>query len=106
MARIPANSHIHVKDKNAVEKAIISWTQDKQFYLPEQTPICQGTLQGKLGYLAINEVSRKVLNGTYRYSVKFDQATQELLEECAYIKTILSYILSVTQSHIPIGSTG
>ena len=73
-------------DQNQVEKTIFSNIQDKIFYAAEHTPICNGRLRGKFGYLANTVASDNVLEGTYNYSEGFHAVTRELLEEYARIR--------------------
>ena len=78
-----------LEGKDVIEKAILSRIHDTRFYLAEQAPICQGTMRGKFGYLAINDASKRFLSGTYHYPAEFDQATREIMEECACIHRLI-----------------
>ena len=49
-------------------------------------PLCSGQLRGIFGYNAICQTSHKILEGTYVYPPEFDQATKEILQECAAIQ--------------------
>jgi hypothetical protein len=53
--------------QDSVENAIWSEIHGERFYLAEQTPICQGVLRGKFGYMAQTQAARQVLAGSYRY---------------------------------------
>ena len=46
-----------------VENAIWSEIHGKRFYLAEQTPICQGRLQGEFGYMANTAAAESILEG-------------------------------------------
>ncbi len=52
----------------------------------EEAPICSGQLRGTFGYNAICRTARKILAGTYVYPPDFDDATKEILIECARIR--------------------
>ena len=53
------------------------------------TPICNGILRGMFGYNAVTSISRKILTGTYTFPPEFDEATQEILQECAAFRLLV-----------------
>ncbi len=69
-----------------LQKAIWSNIHEKRFHLAESAPLCSGTLRGTFEYNAICQTSCKILEGTYIYPPDFDQATKEILQECAAIR--------------------
>ncbi len=58
---------------------------EKRFHLAELAPLCSGQLRGIFGYNAICQTSHEILEGMYEYPPEFDQATKEILQECAAI---------------------
>jgi hypothetical protein len=58
----------------------------KRFILAEDAPLCSGKLHGEFGYNAIFLVAALILAGTYEYPDDFDEATKEILQECARIR--------------------
>ena len=52
---------------------------------PNWLPCVQAHSGGPLGYNTICQTSHKILEGTYVYPPDFDQATKEILQECAAI---------------------
>jgi hypothetical protein len=69
-----------------LQKAIWSNIHEKHFHLAKLAPLCSGTLRGTFGYNAICQTSHEILEGTYIYPPDFDQATKEILQECAAIR--------------------
>jgi hypothetical protein len=67
------------------------WTNihRKRFYLAEEAPLCSGPLRGQFGYNAITPTARAILAGTYQYPPEFDEATKEILKECAKIRLLI-----------------
>ncbi len=59
---------------------------EKRFHLAELAPLCSGPLRGTFGYNAICQTSHEILEGMYEYPPDFDQATKEILQECAAIR--------------------
>jgi hypothetical protein len=59
---------------------------EKRFHLAESASLCSGRLRGIFGYNAICQTSHKILEGMYEYPPEFDQATKEILQECATIR--------------------
>jgi hypothetical protein len=55
------------------------------FYLVEEALMCFSPLRGAFGYNLITPIARAILEGTYDYSPDFDEATKEILQECALI---------------------
>ena len=72
-----------------MKETIWSSIHDKQFYLPEQSPICKGKLRGEFGYQANTKAGSHVLNGSYAYNEDFDESTKELLEEITRVSEII-----------------
>ncbi len=58
----------------------------KHFHLAKPAPLCSGPLRGTFGYNTICQTSHEILEGTYEYPPDFDQATKEILQECAAIR--------------------
>ncbi len=52
---------------------------------PNWLPCVQAHSGGPLGYNTICQTSHKILEGTYVYPPDFNQATKEILQECAAI---------------------
>ncbi len=61
----------------------------KRFYLAEEAPICSGPLRGQFGYNTTTPTARAILVGTYQYPPEFDEATKEILKECAEIRLLI-----------------
>ncbi len=66
-----------------MENVIWSGIHQKRFYLGEQASICKGLMRDAFGYLATTITAWQILEGTYRYSMWFDEATKELCQMCA-----------------------
>jgi hypothetical protein len=75
--------------KETVNTAIWTEIHQKRFHLAEEAPVCHGQLRQDLGYNAVSETARAILDGTYVHPASFDQATKELCEECALIRQII-----------------
>ena len=73
----------------SVHDAIWTEIHYKRFHLAEEAPVCQGQLRQDLGYNAVSETARAILDGSYIYPESFDQATKELCQECALIRQIV-----------------
>ena len=80
---------VEYEGQKTVEEAIWSKIHDERLYETEQTPICQDRLRGEFGYQAYTPAARRVLDGTYNYTEDFDPPTKELLDECAWVRTII-----------------
>ena len=72
-----------------MEETICSRIHGRRFYLLEQAPVCQGTLRGKFGYQVNTVARRQVLNGDYKFTEGFDEATGELIKECAQARSLI-----------------
>jgi hypothetical protein len=68
-----------------LQEAIWDNIHRKRFHLAESAPLCQEPFHGTFGYNAICDTSQKILDGTYDYPKDFDEATKEILQECALI---------------------
>ena len=77
---------VEFSSKHEVQQAIWENIHKKRFYLAEDTPICSGNLRGSFGYNAVTKTARSILAGSYKFPPDFDQATREILEECAEIR--------------------
>jgi hypothetical protein len=98
-ARTPPPTSVQVEGPNGtvteynteetVNTAIWTEIHKKRFHLAEEAPVCHGQLRQDLGYNAVSETARTILDGTYVYPASFDQATKELCEECALIRQII-----------------
>jgi hypothetical protein len=62
-----------------VHEAIWSNIHQKQFYLAEEAPICNGPLRDEFGYNIDSEVGEEVLEGAYRFGADFDEHTKDIL---------------------------
>ena len=69
-----------------VQEAIWDNIHRKRFHLAESAPLCQEPLRKTFGYKAICDTSKQILDGTYDFSRDFDEATKEILQECALIR--------------------
>ena len=74
--------------QEAVQEAIFNNIHRKRFFLAEAALICSGGLRGSFGYNSTTRTARAILNGTYIFPPDFDQATREILKECASIHVI------------------
>jgi hypothetical protein len=72
-----------------VQVAIFDNIHRKRFFLAEAAPACNGPLRGLFGHNATTITAQRILNGTYPYPDDFDQATQEICEECAEIRFLI-----------------
>ncbi len=61
----------------------------KQYNLTKEAPICQGGLQGQFGYTLTLPTAKTVLDGTYDFPPDMDEATRELFDEIAQVRTIV-----------------
>ena len=77
--------------KDGVEKAILQniHGEGKRFYQAEEAPICKGRLRGQFGYNANTAAARAVLDGTYDFSEDYHEATQQLFEQIAKIRSFV-----------------
>ena len=80
---------VEYEGQKKVEEAIYSKIHDERLYAAEKAPICQVMLGGEFGYQADTQAARQVLDGTYNYTEDFDPPTKELLDECAWVRTII-----------------
>ena len=48
--------------------------------------MCSGPLRGLFGYNSVTPIAKAILEGTYQYPPDFDEATKEILQECASIR--------------------
>ena len=75
--------------QDKAENTIWDRIHKKRFHLAEKSPIFQGKLRGDFGYLANIPDTSQVLSGTYNYPQVCYPATQELLQECELIRSIV-----------------
>ena len=75
--------------QGSVQEAIFTNIHRKRFFLAEAAPICSGGLWGQFGYTASTRTAKAILNGTYEFPPNFDQATKEILMECARIREMI-----------------
>ena len=47
--------------------------------------MCSGPLRGLFGYNSVTPTAKAILEGTYHYPPDFDEATKDILQECALI---------------------
>jgi hypothetical protein len=89
-------------EREALHRAIWDNIHKKRFVLAEDAPLCQRPLRGMFGYCAVSITAQSILSGKYNYPDNFDQATREILEECARIRLTIpidavSTVISPTQ---------
>jgi hypothetical protein len=48
--------------------------------------MCSGPLRGLFGYNSVTPTTKAILEGTHHYPPDFDEATKEILQECALIR--------------------
>jgi uncharacterized protein (UPF0332 family) len=75
--------------EESVTEAIFTNIHRKRFFLAEAAPICSGKLRGKFGYNATSRTAKAILEGTYVFPPDFDQATKDILRECAMIRELI-----------------
>jgi hypothetical protein len=46
-------------------------------------------LRVSFGYNAVSPIAKMILNGTFKYPPDFDEATKEILQECARIRLLV-----------------
>ena len=78
-------STLEYTSQEDVQNAIRQNIHMQQFYLAEEAPICLGPLRGSFGYNSVSPTASAILDGSYIFPDNFDQATREILEECARI---------------------
>ncbi len=71
--------------EESVTEAIFTNIHCKRFFLAEAAPICSRALRGQFGYNATLRTAKAILDGTYEFPPDFNQATKEILLECARI---------------------
>jgi hypothetical protein len=79
-----------INGKEDLHEAIWENIHRKQFYLSEEAPMCSGPLRGVFGYNFVTPTAKTILEGTYHYPPEFDEATKEILQECALIRLRVS----------------
>jgi hypothetical protein len=57
----------------------------KQFYLAKEAPMCSGPLKGVFTFNSVTPTTKAILEGTHHYPPDFNEATKEILQECALI---------------------
>lgn len=73
--------------QEAVQEAIWSNIHRQRFYLAEHAPICNGELREDFGYNADTPAATAVLRGEYDPTFAVEEATQELFETVAEIRS-------------------
>jgi hypothetical protein len=76
-------------EKEQLQEAIWNNIHQKCFYLAEEVPLCLGPLRGFFGYNSVSPIAKMILNGTFDYPTDFDDATKEILQECAKIRLLV-----------------
>jgi hypothetical protein len=76
-----------ISGKEDLHEAIWENIHRKQFYLAKEAPMCSGQLRGIFRYNSISPTANAILEGTCTYPPDFDEATKEILKECALIRT-------------------
>jgi hypothetical protein len=74
-----------ISGKEDLHEAIWENIHRKRFYLAEEAPMCSGSLRGIFGYNSVTPIAKAILEGIYQYPPDFDEATKEILQECAFI---------------------
>ena len=85
----PLDTIIEYDTRDTMQQAIWDNIHHKRFHLAEDAPICKGQLWEDFGYNAVSPVAQAILEGTYQFPADFNQATKELCEECAWIRTVI-----------------
>ena len=75
-----------ISGKEDLHEAIWENIHHKLFYLADEHPMCSGQLRVIFGYNSISPTANVILEGTYTYPPDFDEATKEILKECALIQ--------------------
>ncbi len=75
-----------INGKEDLHAAIWENIHRKQFYLAKETLMCSWPLRGVFGYNSVTPTAKAILEGTYCYPSEFDEATKEILQECALIR--------------------
>jgi hypothetical protein len=75
--------------EETVQQAIFNEVHCKRYNLVEEALICQGGLWGQFGYTLTSPTMKTVLDGTYNFPPDMDEATRELFEELAQVRTIV-----------------
>ncbi len=75
--------------EETVQQAIFNEVHCKRYNLEEEAPICQGGLRGQFRYTSTLPTAKTVLDGTYNFPPDMDEATRELFEEIAQVRTIV-----------------
>jgi hypothetical protein len=75
-----------INGKEELHEAIWDNIHRKRFYLAEEAPICSGLLRDAFGYNSVTPTAKAIQEGTYNYPPDFDEATKEILQECALIR--------------------
>ncbi len=83
-----AGGLIDYDTEGTVQQAIFNEVHCKWYNLAEEAPICQGGLRGQFGYTSTLPTAKTVLDGTYDFPPDMDEATRELFEEIAQVRTI------------------
>jgi hypothetical protein len=74
-----------ISGKEDLHEAIWDNIHLKRFYLAKEAPMFSGPLRGIFGYNSATPTANAILEGKYQYPFKFDEATKEILQECAII---------------------
>jgi hypothetical protein len=76
-------------EKEQLQEVIWNNIHRKRFHLAEKVQLCLGPLQGSFGYNAVSPIAKTILNRTFDYPPDFDNATKEILQECAKIRLLV-----------------
>ena len=74
-----------ISSKEDLHEAIWENIHRKHFNLDEDASMCSGQLRGIFGYNSVSPTANSLLEGKYAYPPDFDDATKEILQECALI---------------------
>jgi hypothetical protein len=80
---------LELDTQEGVQNAIFNKVHRKQYNLAEEAPIHRGFLRGQFGYMPTSPTARAVLDESYDFPPGIDNATKELFEECAKIRSII-----------------
>ena len=74
-----------INGKENLHVAIWANIHFKHFHPAKEAPLCSIPLRGGFGYNTVTSTAKAILERTYVYPPEFDEATKEILHECALI---------------------
>jgi hypothetical protein len=84
-----AGGVIDYDTEETVQQVIFNEVHCKWYNLAEEAPICQGGQRGQFSYTSTLPTTKTVLDGTHNFPMDMDEATRELFEEIAQVRTIV-----------------